>query len=277
MCCSLSPAGERLLLEAAERGGGRLAGATARPSWSSGGAREHGLGRVRRALHAAGWALALAALTDAREIRGAHLSTLVAPRPRGRPPGPDGLALPGGRAAHDFLRTIPSGDRVEAERFETIRPDATIVLCGGRPDRQDVDLLIELDDRCARPGWANKIERYDHFLSGWAELVERYRRGGRAVPAVVFVCRDAPRARECARRADLLLSACHAYAGSYPQSWEHPGRARVVFAAEREVHEGQLGGWGVPPLPAPLRSETTVDGSPVATAIRAPLPLGCDE
>src|SRR5258707_864547 len=100
--------------------------------------------------------------------------------------------------------------------------------------------------------------------------------GGRAVPAVVFVCRDAPRARECARRADLLLSACHAYAGSYPQSWEHPGRARVVFAAERDVHEGRLGGWGVPRLPATLRSETTGDGSPIATAVRAPLPLGSD-
>ncbi|HEX9481566.1 MAG TPA: replication-relaxation family protein [Solirubrobacteraceae bacterium] len=276
MCCSLSPAGERLLLEAAERGGGTPAGPTARPSWSSGEGGEQGLGRVRRSLHAAGWALALASLTDAREIRGAHLSALVPPRPRGRPPGPDGLALPGGRAAHDFLRTIPSGDRVEAERFETIRPDATIVLSGPRPDRPDIDLLIELDDRCARPGWANKVERYDHFLSGWAELVERYRRGGRAVPAVVFVCRDAPRARECARRADLLLSACHAYAGSYPQSWEHPGRARVVFAAERDVHEGRLGGWGVPRLPAPLRSETTGDGSPIATAVRAPLPLGSD-
>jgi hypothetical protein len=277
MCCSLSPAGEQLLLEAAERGVGGPADPTMRPSWSSGEGRELGLARVRRALHAAGWALALAGLTDASEIRGPHLSTLVPPRPRGRPPGPDGLVLPGGRAAHDFLRTIPSGDRVEAERFETIRPDATIVLSSPRPDRPGIDVLIELDDKCARPGWANKVERYDHFLSGWAELVERYRRGGRAVPAVVFVCRDAPRARECARRADLLLSACHAYAGSYPQSWEHPGRARVVFAAEREVHEGRLGGWGVPRLPAPLRSETAGDGSSVATAVNARLPLGCDE
>jgi hypothetical protein len=90
----------------------------------------------------------------------------------------------------------------------------------------------------------------------------------------VFVCRDRPRARECARAADLLLCACRAYAGDYPQSWQYPGRARIVFAAERDVHEGSVAAWGVPSLPAALRAPATPDdpGEGAGTARAASLP-----
>ncbi len=70
---------------------------------------------------------------------------------------------------------------------------------------------------------------------------------------VVFLCRDRPRARECARLADHVLCACRAYAGEHPREWEYPGRAGIVFASERDVHEGLLHAYGVPRLPPEVR------------------------
>jgi hypothetical protein len=71
---------------------------------------------------------------------------------------------------------------------------------------------------------------------------------------VVFVCRDHSRARECARHADTVLTACRAYPGEYPSEWEYPGRQRIFFAAERDVHEGMTRGYGVQPLPPEVRA-----------------------
>lgn len=70
---------------------------------------------------------------------------------------------------------------------------------------------------------------------------------------VVFVCRDRARARESARRADAVLCACRAYAGEYPVDWEYPGREQIVFASERDVHEGVLYAYGVTRVPPAVR------------------------
>jgi hypothetical protein len=173
--------------------------------------------------------------------------------------GPAELSLPGGRSPHEFLRTDSAGARVPVERFETVRPDLTIELPGrhGGPDGERTgiasDLLVELDDRLPTGRGAGKLERYDHLLAGWSVHTTRYARRLGAPPAVVFVCRDRARARECARGADALLTACRAYAGEYPADWEYPGRAGILFVAERDVHEGLLRGYGVPRLPPEVR------------------------
>lgn len=128
-----------------------------------------------------------------------------------------------------------------------------------------IDLLVELDDRLPTGRAAGKLERYDHFLSGWSVHTRRYGPRGRATPLVVFVCRDRVRARECARRADTVLTACRAYAGEYPADWEYPGRADVLFVAERDAHEGLLCGYGVPRLPPDVRV-SVAHGDPRAGA-----------
>jgi hypothetical protein len=162
------------------------------------------------------------------------------------------------------------GVRAPVERFETVRPDATIELPGSPREHigietglsvpagtgateRSIDLLVEFDDRLPTGRAAGKLERYDHLLTGWSVHVKRYspRRG--ALPLVVFVCRDRARARECARRADAVLTACRAYAGEYPADWEYSGRDGVLFAAERDMHEGRLRGYGVPRLPPEVR------------------------
>jgi hypothetical protein len=146
------------------------------------------------------------------------------------------------------------------ERFETVRPDVTIELS---VQTGKIDLLIELDDRLPRGRAAGKLERYDHLVAGWAVHTSRYGRRLGVPPLVVFVCRDRARARECAKGADLVLTACRAYAGEYPADWEYPGRERILFVAERDAHEGRLRGYGVPRLPPDVRS-STAHGDPRA-------------
>ncbi|MFI5005341.1 MAG: replication-relaxation family protein, partial [Solirubrobacterales bacterium] len=220
------------------------------------------LRQARHDVHVTGWALALErALGGTLRLRGPEESVLSPPlrstsasdrRSASVAIGPGDLRLPGGRTPHDFLRTDPAGARVEVERFETVRPDASVEVGAA-----GACLLIELDDRLSTRSHlsaAAKLERYDHLLSGWAACTPRFARRGAASPLVVFLCRDRPRARECARGADHLLSACRAYAGEHPHDWEYPGRAAIAFASERDVHEGVLLAYGVPRLPPEVRA-----------------------
>jgi hypothetical protein len=213
-------------------------------------------------VHVAGWVLALARGVGERStaVRGAG-ECVLSPTRRvdGRPValGPDDLRLPGGRVPHEFLRTGGDGIRVEVDRFETVRADAAVEIRGPAPGRggQPTDLLVELDDRLPIGAAAAKLERYDHFISGWSLHTRRYGRQLGEPPFVVFVCRDAARARECARRADAVLTACRAYNGEYPAEWQYPGRERILFVAERDAHEGRLVAYGVDALPPHVRSE----------------------
>ncbi len=222
------------------------------------------LRQARHDVHVAGWALALEHALDGAPLtlRGARESVLSPPlrsTSDGRTAlGPDDLSLPGGRAPHEFLRTDPTGERVRVERFETVRPDVTIEL-------PSVDLLVELDDRLPTGRVAGKLERYDHLVAGWSVHTNRYGSRLGVPPVVVFVCRDRARARECARRADAVLTACRAYAGEYPADWEYPGREGILFASERDAHEGHLRGYGVPRLPPDVRV-SVAHGDPRARA-----------
>ena len=232
------------------------------------------LRQARHDVHVVGWALAFERALDGPlvALRGVRESMLAPPlrsTSDGRTAlGPLDLSLPGGRAPHEFLCTDATGIRVPVDRFETVRPDATIELsghirerigidagvCGSEETRGwAIDLLVELDDRLPTGRAAGKLERYDHLLTGWSMHTKRYgpRRG--ILPVVVFVCRDRRRARECARWADVVLTACRAYAGEYPANWEYPGREGVMFVAERDVYEGRLHGYGVPRLPPEVR------------------------
>jgi hypothetical protein len=264
----------------------------------SGAETEGGLRQARHDVHVAGWALALeVAVGGIRPTLLGSAESVLSPPLRSTPEGkvgigPGDLRLPGGRAAHDFLRSTAPGQGSEVERFETVRPDAIVEVRASRhpgstartgdgsrralraeesarPDvgekslrGQAVDVIIELDDRLAVGHAGGKLERYDHFLSGWSVHTRRYGRM-ETVAVAVFVCRDRARARECARRADARLKACRAYAGEYPFDWQYPGREGILFAAERDVHEGLLRAYGVPRLPPDVRV-TLAHGDPRA-------------
>ncbi len=288
MCYVIADAGLRALAarghEPTMAGRPELAGARA----SSGRRRDDGrLRQARHDVHVAGWALALAGVLGeaGSALRGPAASTLSPPSRASDDTRlaltPRELRLPGGRTPHDFLRTDATGEQVELERFETLRPDAIIAVAGDDRARPSTDVIVERDDRPAVGRDARKLERYDHFLAGWSLHTPRYGKRAEAVPLVAFVCRDRARARECARHADTVIRACRAYAGEYPLDWEYPGRERIVFVAERDAHEGLLRAFGVPRLPPEVRviaahgdpraRETTVESRQILTAVRAPV------
>jgi hypothetical protein len=278
MCYAITIAGLRLL-HAHDRGTALQEGdveTSAAPSAAVPAAGERRLRQARHDVHVVGWALALERALDGPPVtlQGARESTLSPPlrsTSNGRTAlGPLDLSLPGGRAPHEFLSTDSMGVRAPVERFETVRPDATIELPGSLRERIGreaggsalgrerarglaIDLLVEFDDRLPAGRAAGKLERYDHLLTGWSAHTKRYGPRRRALPVVVFVYRDRARARECARCADAVLTACRAYAGEYPADWEYPGREGVMFVAERDAHEGRLCGYGVPRLPPEVR------------------------
>jgi hypothetical protein len=276
MCYVIAPEGlgrVRAALGLAPEGEGADPYPPELPRHGSIAAGEGRLRQARRDVHVAGWALALERVASSARcaLRGPEESVLWPPMRSsvdGRTRlGPGDLRLPGGRTPHDFLRTDASGDAVEVEHFDTVRPNAIVELSwDGRartagedagadtPSPNAIDVLVEFDDRLRSGPATAKLERYEHFLSGWAVHTSRYGRRLQAVPVVVFVCRDRPRARECARRADASLKACRAYAGEYPFDWDYPARERILFASERDVHEGLSSVYGVPRLPPEVRA-----------------------
>jgi hypothetical protein len=277
MCYVISPAGLQNLVGEGRLSpelGGQLTRATA-----SAASQEQRLRRARRVVHAAGWALGLeqALGLGQLEIRGGALAAISPPLRSGAGRhaacGPSELRLPGGRTPHDFLRTV-AGRRIELESFETVRPEAIVEIPTTGTDRVGqpgaLDVFVELDDRLSRErneGAQAKLERYDHFVAGWSTLTKRYAGRTPATALVVFICRDKHRARACAQAADSLLTACRAYAGEYPADWEYPGRERIVFAAERDMHEGLLSAYGVHPLPPEVRASLTAEPQARATTI----------
>jgi hypothetical protein len=277
MCCAITAAGRELLAAAgrseADPERGAAAVQTLRTGTSTSG--EQRLRQARHDVHVTGWALALAGtIGEARARLCGPGDAVLSPPMRSTPSGrialaPGDLRLPGGRVPHDFLRTNAAGERPEVERFETVRPDVILEVRGSTgaareeraAERERIverrspatDLIVEVDDRLPLGLAAAKLERYDHFLGGWSVHTARYGRRQEAVPVVVFVCRDRSRARACAQAADPALRACRAYAGEYPFDWEYPGRDRILFASERDVHEGLLRAYGVPRLPPEVR------------------------
>ncbi len=275
MCCAIGHLGRALLEErgmsvgpppeasTAVAHGGESAERRAR-------ARAGGQGQAAQArheVHVTGWLLASERVLAGHAsvgLRGASECRLSPSVRGGGVLGPADLRLPGGRTPHDFLTTAVDGRREPASRFETVRPDGGLELTWTDGSRPGMDLLLELDGRLPRGSAARKLERYDHMVSGWALQTQRYARRLGSAPAVVFVCRDASRARACAREADRVLTACQAYAGEYPADWHYPGRQLISFAAERDVHQGHLAAWVVPALPPEVRQAAAGDPSAAA-------------
>lgn len=204
---------------------------------------------LRADLHIVGWLLGFEALVGGAllEVLGPGRAAIV---PAGATPLRFAdLPLESGLRARDFLISSADGTRAPVERFSPLRPDAVVELVIEHARSSSVDLLV-VRERLERSGW---LERYDHLLSGWWRAVPRYARAG-TPPLLVVLCAGAQRARECALIADGLLCATLARIGADPLDWERPGRSRIRFADESDVHAGSLAAWQVPCHPPALRA-----------------------
>ena len=189
MCCAITPRGLHLLDASREQ---QEATAGDVDSGALGGAAQSlELRAARRDVHVAGWVLAFERVAGrACTLHGADRAVMSPPLRSGPDARsvlrPADLRLPGGRAPHDFLRSDVAGIRREVEQFETVRPRAIIELRAV----EEIDLIIELDDRVPAGRAAAKLERYDHFLAGWSVHTRRYGGKSDVSPVVVFVCRS---------------------------------------------------------------------------------------
>jgi hypothetical protein len=131
--------------------------------------------------------------------------------------------------------------------FAPVVPDATLSLYVEESDRE-FDLMVEFD-RTRRPVKnVDKLRRYDALVTAWWRLHDRYR-GAKEPPAVLCVCPDEDAVFGLMRAADRELTGRLVTPGQRPDEWPAPGRARTLFAAERDVHEGSRRAWMLPRLP----------------------------
>lgn len=139
------------------------------------------------------------------------------------------------------------------DQFEPVSPDATVELKvsdGGT--RMRVDLLIDLDRSRGYEATQQRLMAYDGLISGWGQMLSRYRKGD-VVPMVVFVSEDERSLLTLLKIADGALTTRVAKAGTDELSWPHPGRRGILFAVERDIHEGSLRALALPEHPPELR------------------------
>jgi hypothetical protein len=109
----------------------------------------------------------------------------------------------------------------------------------------EVDLLVELD-RTRRPTKnVDKLRRYDAFITAWCRMTDRYRDAAE-LPYVIFVCPGEQEALSLMRVADREVTGHYAGYGARPEEWPSPGRERMLFVAEEDVHEGFASAWSLP-------------------------------
>ena len=212
-------------------------------------------------LHAIAWVLAFERAAE-RFVRAWHGPShpLARPRvPRVKEDrewvnlGPRHLKPPPNMAIHGLR--FPANVDVARQEFEGLEADALIELAipAGNGTRR-VDVFVEMD-RTRRPSKNSpKFRRYDHFITGWSTLLDRYAEALKERPIVVFVCEDGDQALDFLKLADSQVTGAIGVKGTEIAEWQHPARERMFFVAERDLHSGTLRALRLPTHPPKVRA-----------------------
>jgi len=212
-------------------------------------------------LHATAWVLAFERAAG-RFVRNWHGPShpLTRPRvPRVKEErewvnlGPRHLKPPPNMAIHGLK--FPTNVDVARQEFEGLEADALIELAipVGNGTRR-VDVFVEMD-RTRRPSKNSpKFRRYDHFITGWSTLLDRYAEALKERPIVVFVCEDGDQALDFLKLADTQATGAIGVKGTEIAEWQHPARERMFFVAERDLHSGTLRALRLPARPPKVRA-----------------------
>jgi hypothetical protein len=206
--------------------------------------------RILRDLHVNGWALCL------RQVAGRSFGAWRGPL-EGRVQPPRRRARDGqSEAIRPSQVILGSNHRLQGfggGQFGPVSPDATVELRVGNGDtRMRVDLLIDLDRSRGFEATQQRLVAYDGFISGWGRMLSRYRKGD-VIPMVVFVSEDERGLLRLLKIADSAVTTRIAKAGTDQLSWPHPGRRGILFAVERDIHDGSLRALALPEQPPELR------------------------
>ena len=95
----------------------------------------------------------------------------------------------------------------------------------------------------------DKFHRYDTFLCWWWRLAPVA--DSDQPPFVLFICQDESQRSQFLGAADRALTG-HRWHPSAPlERHDHVGRRHILFAIERDAHEGVLEAWRLPAYSAP--------------------------
>jgi hypothetical protein len=218
--------------------------------------------RILRDLHVNGWVLALQQVAGRSfgTWRGPLEGRVFPPRKRTRQGEQESI-----RPAQVILGSNHRLQGFASDQFEAVSPDATVELrVSNGNERMRVDLMIDLDRSRGFEATQQRLIAYDGLISGWGRMLSRYRKGD-ATPMVVFVSDDERGQLTLLKIADSALTTRIAKAGTDELSWPHPGRRGILFAVERDIHEGSLRALALPEHPPDLRAKA---GGPDAKKCR---------
>lgn len=228
----------------------------AREAWRAPDLREDR--RLLHDLHANAWFFAFERATEpvVVGVRGPWSSRLfppsipdpAAPRdPRRRQP------MPLAQLAQRALGSAQRFDGLADEHLAPIYPDLTIeVSLPDLPGSPRQNYLVEMERSRHSAGLRDKLRRYDALITAWSRTQAPYKSLG-LPPAAIFVLQDEPKALAAARLADELLLGRVATLEDPAGRWPYPGRKRIFFVAERDIHQGSLRAYMVPAEPPKLR------------------------
>ena len=211
--------------------------------------------RVIHDLHASGWLFAFEKLagTVIRSWRGPRNSRVSPPSRRDHGQWvtitANEVPLGGGRRIRDLA----------LDEFKPVEPDLTIEIALHKASPpQRFDLLVELDRSGRASRNVEKFRRYDALLTAWGRTHERYKLQGEP-PIVVFAVEDEPKAHEFIEAADDAVTGAVVVPGTAAEHWEYPGRERMFFVCERDVHMGTLRAYRLPRYPRATRGALSGD------------------
>ena len=152
-------------------------------------------------------------------------------------------------ARHTQLRVHDdwSAEDLRDPRVRAVRPDAMLEVEGDGNDARR-RFLVEYDRTRRVDKNYDKFRRYDTFLCSWwcnAPFVDFDR-----PPFVVFICQDESQRAQFLTAADRELTGHRWHPSAPPEQYDYVGRRRILFALERDAHDGCAGGLETPRLPA---------------------------
>lgn len=140
-----------------------------------------------------------------------------------------------------------SAEDLRDPRARPVRPDAMLEIDGDGDEVGRRRFLVEYDRTRRVDKNYDKFRRYDNFLCWWwrhTPLADSDQ-----PPFVLFVCQDEDQRRQFLNTADHELTGHRWYPSARPEQHDHIGRRRILFALERDAHDGVLEAWRLPAFP----------------------------
>jgi hypothetical protein len=181
---------------------------------------------------------------------------------------------PTARQAQLRLHDDWSAEDLRDPRARPVRPDATLEIEGEREEASRL-FLVEYDRTRRVDKNYDKFRRYDTFLCWWwhhTPLVH-----SEQPPFVLFICQNESQRSQFLNAADRELIGHRWHSRAPSEQHDHVGRRRILFALERDAHDGVLEAWRLPAFPpghpartaevrrvalGPPRGEATQDPAP---------------